>query len=186
MELYLREIEELARTAHGSQRRKYSDEQYINHPIRVMQKCHQYNESFVTLAAALLHDVLEDTLLTRQDLESSLNSLISETTTVRQIMNVVVELTDTFTKSNYPSLNRRRRRQLEAERLGTVGYEAQTVKYADIIDNTDIALHDRHFASVYLREVNTILSLMNQGNPKLREEAVEQVAQCMFRLKLRP
>ena len=46
-----------------------------------------------------------------------------------------VQSTDIYTKQNYPGWNRRKRKQKEAERLAVAHPDAQTVKYADIIDN---------------------------------------------------
>lgn len=57
----LKNIEEFARQAHGDQQRKFADEPYIMHPIRVMQLCGEYASDLPVLSAALLHDVLEDT-----------------------------------------------------------------------------------------------------------------------------
>ena len=43
------------------QRRKYTDEPYIVHPIAVADIVEQYGGSENQIAAALLHDVVEDT-----------------------------------------------------------------------------------------------------------------------------
>jgi (p)ppGpp synthase/HD superfamily hydrolase len=60
-EKILAAITDFADIAHGSQMRKYTPERYIVHPARVMRLCQEYTDDVTVLAAALLHDVLEDT-----------------------------------------------------------------------------------------------------------------------------
>lgn len=54
---------ELAFIAHGGQVDK-AGEDYINHPVRVSNKCNTEEQKVV----ALLHDVIEDTDITKDDL----------------------------------------------------------------------------------------------------------------------
>ncbi len=56
-----------AKAAHEGQRRK-SGEAYITHPVAVTQILAGYGLDEATLAAALLHDVVEDTDLTLEDI----------------------------------------------------------------------------------------------------------------------
>ena len=57
---------EFAKTAHGTQRRK-SGEPYITHPIEVAIILADLHMDVETLAGALLHDTIEDTGVTRED-----------------------------------------------------------------------------------------------------------------------
>ncbi|HYH55544.1 MAG TPA: hypothetical protein VD772_02970, partial [Anseongella sp.] len=93
-------------------------------------------------------------------------------------------LTDVYTKENYPRLNRKKRKAREADRLSKAPAAAQTVKYADIIDNAiDIAGHDKDFAKVFLRECGQLLRQMDKGNQQLYERAVKTVADCLSELQ---
>ena len=58
----LKQVHDYAEKAHGNQMRKYADERYIVHPERVMKICQEYSDKLPIMSAALLHDVLEDTL----------------------------------------------------------------------------------------------------------------------------
>lgn len=58
----------LATNAHAGQFRKINGEPYIFHPMRVMLKASQFGEKYGIIA--ILHDTLEDTKLTVQDLIS--------------------------------------------------------------------------------------------------------------------
>ncbi len=178
----LTEITAFADEAHGDQMRKYVPKRYIVHPIEVMEICRQYTTELPILAAALLHDVLEDTPVRAEAIKKFL-SLKMSAEQVEETLELVTDLTDVFTKENYPQLNRRQRKERENERLKKTHPKAQTVKYADIISNSiDIAKHDRHFARVYLREMDILLGVMTHGNQKLYQRAAETLKECRQQL----
>jgi len=183
LDVILKQVEAFANNAHGSQQRKYTADPYIVHPIRVMEMCRQYTDHLPILCAALLHDVLEDTLTTKLEIESFLRTIMSDSFT-EEATSLVEELTDVYVKDKFPRMNRRTRKQKEAERMSSVSANAQTIKYADIFDNTDIAYDDPDFARIYLREAWELLAVMKNGNPDLRSKAIRQVESSMQRLKL--
>ncbi|MBT1705022.1 HD domain-containing protein [Chryseosolibacter indicus] len=178
----LKKIERFADAAHGAQTRKYTNDRYIVHPIRVMNLCEHYNNDIAVLAAALLHDVLEDTAVTRDELFTFLKMQM-DTKTANSTIKLVEELTDIYTKNNFPSLNRKVRKALEAQRLSLVSSDAQTIKYADIIDNSDLVTADPDFATVYLREASILLEIMQKGNNDLRDKAIQRITECKRILK---
>jgi GTP diphosphokinase / guanosine-3',5'-bis(diphosphate) 3'-diphosphatase len=63
----IRKAFEFSRERHGDQTRK-SGEPYINHPIEVSIILTELNAGPNTIAAGLLHDVLEDTAVTREEM----------------------------------------------------------------------------------------------------------------------
>ena len=171
----LNKIREFADTAHGSQLRKYTHEPYIVHPVRVMQMTAAYNNQLSMLAAALLHDVLEDTETSPQEILSFLHECM-EVEQAQHSLHLVEELTDVYEKKNYPQWNRKKRKSMEAERLGQVSSEAQTIKYADIIDNSrEIMEYDPGFGFKFSQECRMILSKMKRGDPELRQRAMDTV-----------
>jgi guanosine-3',5'-bis(diphosphate) 3'-pyrophosphohydrolase len=93
---------------------------YINHPIAVANVL--ANEAGITdptiLAAALLHDTIEDTATTAQELEAEFGT---------QIAAVVAEVTD----DKYLPKKERKRRQIE--HAATLSEQAKLVKLADKI-----------------------------------------------------
>lgn len=176
-------ITKFADQAHGKQVRKYTGDRYIVHPVRVMEMVSEYNDDVCVQAAALLHDVLEDTPVTKEEMHEALLAVFDPGMASR-VLQFVVELTDVFIKTDYPRMKRRYRKEKEAARLGAVSAEAQTIKYADIIDNvTDIVKQDADFAKVFVREGNDMLIAMDAGNPKLRERALGVVDQCLKHMK---
>lgn len=175
MEDILNRIEEFAAQAHEGQRRKFANEPYIVHPIRVMNICKKYSNELPVLAAALLHDVLEDTPVTALQMKSFLSALMDSANTQRTLK-LVDELTDRYIKSDYPKLNRRTRKNKEAERLSNVSSDAQTIKYADILDNSaEFAKEDTDFANTFLHECKLLLKVMTKGNPELYRKVTQTV-----------
>jgi guanosine-3',5'-bis(diphosphate) 3'-pyrophosphohydrolase len=185
LEHTLKKVEMFANNAHGSQTRRYTPDPYMVHPVRVMETCRNYLPQLPVLAAALLHDVLEDTPVKADELRKFLAAEMTNED-CQLTMRYVIELTDIYTKQNYPEWNRRRRREMEFERLSTASSEAQTIKYADIIDNTDITENDPDFAPVYLSESIKLLRKIDRGHPELHERAIETVSSCLQRLKGQP
>jgi (p)ppGpp synthase/HD superfamily hydrolase len=172
-------VKNFADEAHGSQVRKYSGERYIVHPIRVMEMVREFKDDLPSLSAALLHDVLEDTPVTQAVMESALLRVM-EAKHASKTIGLVVELTDVFVKEGYPGLNRRSRKEKEAARLASVSADAQSIKYADIIDNvTDIVREDTDFAKVYVSEAKKMLQVMDSGHPVLRGNALAIVDQYL-------
>ncbi|ROS71918.1 HD domain-containing protein [Curtobacterium sp. PhB130] len=110
----------IAREAHEGQVDK-SGHAYIEHPTRVAERLRRrHPDAGGVIAAALLHDVLEDTVLTRSDLIG------------RGIPNDVVDVVEAVTKRAGESAE-----EYFARVRARVG--ARAVKHADIEDNTDPA-----------------------------------------------
>jgi (p)ppGpp synthase/HD superfamily hydrolase len=179
MNTILEKVKRFAALTHGEQKRKYSGEPYIQHPIRVMETCKMYTHDHCVLASALLHDVLEDTTVTEEVMHDFLSGIMNPEDATK-ILKLVVELTDIYTQKNYPLLNRRARKAKEADRLACVSAEAQTIKYADIIDNAaSIFVHDPGFATVFIGEGKWLLNKMEKGNAELRNQALLMVDECL-------
>lgn len=175
-------VKHFADRAHGSQVRKYTGERYIVHPIRVMETVREYNADVRVLAAALLHDVLEDTPVKDHQIEAALLEVM-DAEDAHWIVQRVIELTDIFIKEDFPRMNRSARKQQEVLRLSSTSGEAQTVKYADIIDNvTDIMKQDKDFARVFVHEAKAMLIAMTAGHPQLRARAVSVVDSALQKL----
>lgn len=179
----LNKIRDFADKAHGKQLRKYSPDRYIVHPVRVMEILKEYTSDIPVLAAALLHDVLEDTPVTEEDIHKFLSTLMSGSEAERTIK-LVVELTDVYVYEDYPQWNRGKRKAMEQERMARTSSLAQTIKYADILDNCkEIVEHDRHFARVFLAECKKLLDVMDKGDKQLFKISKEVVEKNLQKLK---
>jgi guanosine-3',5'-bis(diphosphate) 3'-pyrophosphohydrolase len=179
----LDEVLAFAEKAHEGQFRKYTPDRYMVHPIRVMEICRAYTDDVCILSAALLHDVLEDTAVRKNELLDFLRRVMSENDAKRTLQ-LVVELTDVYVKKDYPALNRRRRKDMERERIAATSADSQTIKYADILDNcSEIVSHDRDFAGVFLRECRAMLQKTDKGHPDLYDRSKAQVEAAMTALR---
>lgn len=176
-------IEQYADKAHGEQMRKYGHERYIVHPVRVMKMCRAYTNDVSIMAAALLHDVLEDTSVTPDEMKQYLYTVMDKIEAGKTLA-LVIELTDIYVKEDYPSMNRRARKNRELQRLEKTSAASQTIKYADIIDNCrEISKYDPNFATLFLRECKTTLKKLDKGNPQLYEKAVAIVNEELEKLE---
>lgn len=166
---------------HGDQQRKYSDEPYWHHLVRVAEIAARHLDTGIEKEIALCHDLLEDTPCTKQQLHSKLISIGYQKQQADSITHGVVELTDVFIKEDYPHLNRKSRKKQEARRLGNISPLAQSIKYADLIDNTaSIMDGNRGFGRVYLREAVDILDQMRSGNIRLFIECCHAIREAEY------
>lgn len=150
---------EFAREAHGKQRRKYADELYIEHPKRVAELVRTVSHTPEMICAAYLHDVVEDTSVTIQDIKRRFGNKMGR---------LVEELTNEYEKNKYPKMNRRWRKEKEAERQQNISVEAKTIRLADIIDNIpSISINDPKFARSYIPEMENLLEAVRDGDFKL-------------------
>ena len=179
MEKVLEQVRDFADKAHNDQKRKYTPDRYIVHPIRVMLICKEYTDDINILAAALLHDVLEDTAVDKEELKLFLMKIMTPVNAITTL-NYVIELTDVYTKEAYPQLNRKKRKIKEAERLKATSSESQTIKYADIIDNSiEIADYDTDFTPLFLNECKNVLEKISKGNAELYQRAIKVVEESI-------
>lgn len=176
-------IRDFAALAHEGQQRRYTPDPYIIHPEKVMKTCAQVTSEDCVLYAALLHDVIEDTAVTKEQLQTFLYSHL-DPGTADCTLQVVIELTDVYTKENYRRWNREKRKEKEAERLGKTSSFAQTIKCADIIDNCkNITEYNPEFAPTYLKECSDILDQMKNADPVLYKVAREVIEEEVEKLK---
>ena len=114
------------------QKRKFSGEDYIVHPVDVAKIVHGVKNSTDTMvAAALLHDTVEDTQVTTSVIQSYFGA---------EVADLVEWLTNVTTLEDG---NRKTRKKLDRERMWKAPYEAQTIKVADVIANlSDIERQD--------------------------------------------
>lgn len=139
-----------AAIAHAGQRRKYTGEPYICHPIEVMQLVALANGEEDLLIAAVLHDVIEDTPVTHREIRRRFGERVEA---------IVVGLTEVPIDGN-----RATRKNAERVRLSLESAEVQIIKCADLISNTlSIVEHDPGFARVYLREKTQLLVSMTKA-----------------------
>jgi (p)ppGpp synthase/HD superfamily hydrolase len=169
-------ILEFVTEKHKGQVRKYTEEPYINHLVRVASN---FEKDSYLYNLALCHDLYEDTDCNSNELKEMLLDNDFEEKEIKRLLWGIRELTDEYTKENYPELNRNQRKNQELKRLERIPQNSMTVKYADLIDNCDIVLHDKSFGKVYLQEKYEILKHCKQGDFNLYYKAIVKHNECM-------
>ena len=149
-----------ATNAHEGQMRRYTDVPYIIHPLSVAFIVASVNYDPDVIAAALLHDILEDTKTTVDDLLNFVGGRITE---------FVLDVTDV---SKPHDGNRKLRKEIDREHIAAGAPESKTIKLADLIDNVPtIIKYDEGFAKTYVEEKKKLLPYLVEGDAKLYREA---------------
>jgi hypothetical protein len=149
--------------AHGrlDHRRKYSSEPYPVHLQAVADLVASVSDDPEIIAAAWLHDTVEDTHTTEAELSEQFGPAVAR---------LVGELTDI---SGSADGNRAIRKSIDRGHLAKASPYAKTIKLADLIHNCqDICGHDPEFAKVYLAEMASLLEVLREGDATLFSRAM--------------
>jgi hypothetical protein len=158
--------------AHRNQQRKFEDAPYMVHPIRVARIVHEYTDDANVIAAAMMHDVLEDTDVTAEEMRRVFGDRITD---------LVLEVTDVSRPSDGI---RQVRKDKDRKHLATSSDGGATIKLADLIDNAiGIAANDKGFAPVYLGEAEALLHVLRHGDERLWERTRSTLADAREKLE---
>ena len=116
----------------------------------------------VMVVAAFLHDVVEDTPHTLDDIAAEFGA---------DVAGLVAELTNPSKGMTAP---RQRRKQLDREHLAAVSREAQLIKLLDRIDNLrEMADVPAAFRRQYCQESRLLAEVIGEADPSLKAELLE-------------
>lgn len=151
---------DFATLRHGAQLRKYDGTPYTLHLARVAEMVEGVGGTPEMIAAAWLHDTLEDTSVDYGEL-------------ITRFGIYTAGLVDVLTDDTPLEVgNRCVRKALYRSRLKDGSPAAKTIKLADLIDNTrSIVAHNPKFAKIYLAEKRDLLEVLGAGDRRLLEEA---------------
>ncbi len=153
-----------ARQAHNriDQRRKYNGLPYIIHPESVAKLVSSVTDDPVTISAAWLHDVVEDTPVVIGQIEEEFG---------RDVATLVSDLTDIAKPEDG---NRKVRKQINRAHTAQADPRAKTVKLADIIYNImDVSVNDPKFAKTFIKEKILLLKVLKEGDAILYKRACD-------------
>ena len=162
---------EFASIKHSRQKRKGSAGiPYINHPIQVAHlliRCIQ-NPTKEIIIAALLHDTLEDTNTTPEELNGQFGD---------KVLRMVEEVTDNM------KLSSPKRKELQIKHAHTLTAEAGYIKIADktcnIRDMLTTRIHWTHKQKIaYIEWAGKVISRINDKHKGLIEEFKNAVAEA--------
>jgi hypothetical protein len=157
-----------ATDVHGAidHRRKYTDEPYVTHPLAVADIVRTRPHTPEMVAAAVLHDTVEDTFATLIEIAYLFGF-------------TVAQLVDGLTDVGFPwKGNRAARKAMDREHTAQARPGAKTVKAADCLHNgRDILANDPHFAVGFFREIKLLSDEALEGaDPVLLAEVRAMVA----------
>ncbi|GAA0353573.1 HD domain-containing protein [Morganella psychrotolerans] len=144
----IKKSRDFAEKAHAGQKRKYTGEDYITHPVHVAQIVGGFAGSTQEMTiAALLHDVVEDTGVTLSEIRLNFGDEVAEL--VHCLTNI------RFTEKQKESVfSRPRRYGMNAAKIFFQDNRAaNTIKIADMMSNlSNVFDHDRKYGTRYLAE----------------------------------
>lgn len=148
----IRRAAAFAEAAHTGQTRKGSDTPYIEHPRRVSELVRAIGGTEAQIAAAWLHDVVEDCDVTLDDVREAFGE---------EVAALVDALTDKHPPG--PGTTRAERKANEARRIGRSPAAARLVKACDILDNAfDLGDVDAGFQRKWMAEKAVMLAAMRE------------------------
>jgi len=163
IENLLDKAQSFAKSAHNSinHRRKYTDEPYWVHPERVANIVASVTDEQAVIAAAWLHDVIEDVAPLNQGFnEEAIFELFGH-----RVLQLVLEVTDVSTLEDG---NRAQRKALDRKHLAKASNGGKLIKLADLIDNViDLTQYDRGFAKIFKKEALLDLPFLKSGDDVL-------------------
>ena len=162
MEQLVKSAQHFATQAHTqiNHLRKYTKQPYQIHLKRVAQTVSEVTDDPEIIAAAWLHDTVEDTPATFEDIEINFGA---------RVVQFVFDLTDV---SRPGDGSRAQRKAIDREHLAQASSAAKTIKLADLIDNcADICKHDARFGRVFVAEMQQLLPHLVDGDERLYQRA---------------
>ena len=155
--------------------RKYSNKPYQTHLEAVAKLVTTVTDDEEMIAAAWLHDTVEDTPATLGDIENEFGQSVAE---------LVEELTDISKPSDG---NRATRKEIDRQHLALASVRAKTIKLADLIHNAaDIVKHDKKFAVTFIHEMQALLEVLKEADKGLLKKAEKLYEKCVEKLSINP
>lgn len=153
---------------HEGQKRKFSGEDYSNHVCRVANLVSKFTNIPEVIASAYLHDVIEDCSVQSEQIEYEFNPIVAS---------LVEEVTNLYTKANYPELPRKQRKMQECIRLGKISSLGKIIKIADRYDNVrDFKKYQPYSEyEYYIKESRELLEVLKGTNSELERLLEEQL-----------
>lgn len=136
---------------HGAQMRKFSDELYVNHCLRVASLVGDYTDDEALVVAAVLHDLVEDTVVTIDDITNWFGEYVS---------NLVCELTN-----DDIILNEQGKKLYISNKFNTLSPEGLIIKSLDRLDNLTGLINSNatlQFVKTYVNDTDYLIDNMDR------------------------
>lgn len=153
-----------AEAKHAGHMRKFNGSAYFTHLERVAAMVAAVGGSDEMVAAAYLHDTVEDTATTPEEIRAAFGERVAE-------------LVAFLTKVPLEAGNRAKRKELDRARLGAAPAAVHTIKLADLTDNAAGMATEapKGFAKLWFAETRALVPMLNKGHPALIAAAWAEV-----------
>lgn len=181
----------IATTAHKGQTRKYTGLDYIMHPAAVADTVSKLTGATAPMvAAAYLHDVLEDTAINTPELLRAELEGAGTPEDLDLVVSYVQQVTNPSTQEEHKGKSRVIRKQMDLAHLVNASTEAKQIKLADRLHNlVDIVtvIHNRpmggnefegisaEYMQKYLRETYALVQAIGDAHPTLASRIKELI-----------
>lgn len=158
----LKKAIKFAKEKHGNQKRKFHDELYFEHPKRVVELLGQYTNDEDTLIAAYLHDTIEDTATTYEEILNEFG---------KNIADLVKELT-----SDKELASKMGKVAYLVDKMNGMSEKALIIKLCDRLDNVSgLSIEPRDFTQKYASETRDILKNLRRNLSEDQKELIEKI-----------
>lgn len=170
---FIQQAYEFAKNAHEGQVRKFTGNPYIGHPVEVAEILSEYSDDPEVIAAGLLHDVVEDTDHTLDEIRELFGD---------RVATLVENMTDV---SKPEDGNRATRRAIDREHSSKSTPDGKLIKLCDVYANTrDILDADKKFARMYVAEKLLLIKVLaTESNYELYTRVSKHLNACYLKLK---
>lgn len=165
-ERYLKALE-FAKEAHKGVTRKSSDTPYINHPIEVAEIVEAMTDNEDVVIAALLHDVIEDTNYSAEDISNIFGANVAQ---------LVCEESENKRKDQLASSTWKLRKLETIEHLKIATINVKIIALADKLSNL------RSMYTDYQRLGDSLWAYFNQKDKKEHEWYHREIANSVREL----
>jgi guanosine-3',5'-bis(diphosphate) 3'-pyrophosphohydrolase len=166
----------LAARAHADQRRKgRAGVPYVNHCCEVAELAAEAGAPFETVLAAVLHDVVEDSETTREEIATTFGATVA------------ARVAGVTNPPEWDGLARRAMKALQAEHMKSAEPEAKRIKIADQTSNLrDIARYsdgwDADDAHEYIEGAELVVAACRGADPMLEAAFDTAAAEAMAKI----
>ena len=163
---FISRVYEFAKRAHKGVTRKLEGKPYIVHPDRVAQNVLKYTKDRDIIAAALLHDVVEDTSISIKVIELTFN---------KRVAGFVNELT-----SDPLGLKKLGKTNYLINKLNSISDEALLVKLLDRKDNlSDLSSAGKEFQQKYSKSTDQILNSLERKLSPSHKQVISDIKEII-------
>lgn len=169
----IKKAKKLAKEKHGGDKRKYDEKKdYYSHPQGVAKRLQQfksYKHNQEVIAAAYLHDILEETNMKYKELKSLFNEQIADL--VKELTSDSSKYSNTGDESKYLA-----KAKYLTDKINNMSEDARVIKLADRTDNvSDLSAAPQSFSDRYAKETGYILTHIQFIPNEVEKQLIESI-----------